>query len=230
MLTPYQFSSNTPIWATDLDGREARIYNDVSVPVGHTFLSVIDKEGIINVYTYGQYGEGKKNSEQGPLGIGVLVHLKGAAANTYINGEFKKYPGKIKTYEISERVVDKEKVIKYFSAIMDEYSTPATSISDPVKLANENAATGSSAVEFGHYEGVFPGGSTISQNCTSVVKDALRINSSSIVPFTAASVPQDLNFDLWLLSKISSDYKNVTDNAQKNAADHKNETHPQQNK
>ena len=30
MLTPYHFASNTPIWAIDLDGLEARVYTDLS--------------------------------------------------------------------------------------------------------------------------------------------------------------------------------------------------------
>ncbi|MBK7964792.1 MAG: hypothetical protein IPK10_05540 [Bacteroidetes bacterium] len=76
-LTPYQFASNTPIWAVDWDGLEARVYTDVKRG-GHTFLSVIDDKGVKHVYTYGGYGEG-----------GVLVHLVGKAADKYIRMSLK---------------------------------------------------------------------------------------------------------------------------------------------
>lgn len=222
MLTPYQFASNIPIWAIDLDGLEARIYNDVSVPIGHTFLSVIDEDGVINVYTYGQYGEGKENSKQGPAGKGVLVHLKGDAANEYIRHEFESYPDKIKVYEISDKVADKQAIIDHYSKLMKD-GKPATSKHEVIELANQNKETGSKAVRYKSYLGIPDG--IFSENCCSVTMDALAgKGSSSILPFTTSAIPQDVNFGLWVLSKFSSNYNDVTADAKVKAENNTNGT------
>jgi hypothetical protein len=222
-LTPYQFASNMPIWATDLDGLEARIYNDVSVPIGHTFLSVIDKNGVINVYTYGQYGEGKENSKQGPYGEGALVHLKGNAANEYIKHEFESYPDKIKVYELSDEITNKEKLIGYYSKIMKD-GKPATSTHAVVTLANKNKETGSEAVRYKTYCGVPDG--AVTENCSSVTLDALKEVTSSAIPYGLAPIPQDINAGLWRLSFFSDRYKNVTEDAKTKAENNSNGTKP----
>jgi len=64
MLTPYQFASNTPIQATDLDGEEANI---VVHTVGKDFEPAI---------TTVSYNEVYPDKENGPLGTGDL-HLFG---------------------------------------------------------------------------------------------------------------------------------------------------------
>jgi hypothetical protein len=212
---------NTPIWAIDLDGLEASIYNDVCVPIGHTFLSVIDKDGVINVYTYGQYGEGKENSQQGPAGQGALVHLKGDAANEYIKHEFASYPDKIKVYEISDKVADKKAIIDHYSTKMKD-GKPATSKHEVVELANQNKATGSEAVKFKTYCGVPDGKFT--ENCSSVTLDALKVGSSSALPYTSTAIPQDVNFGLWALSKVSDNYNEVTKDAKTKAESNTNGT------
>jgi hypothetical protein len=186
--------------------------NYKSAPIGHTFISLIDNDGIINVYTYGHYGEGKKNGKQGPVGAGVLVHLKGTAANEYINSEFGKYLNKIKVYEISDKVVNKEKIIAHYKDIMDKNTQTLTTNMDPVGLAKASTGTSSGAVVFGNYEGI-TAGNAISQNCTSTVLDALHDDSSSILPYTSTNIPQDLNLGLWTMSKISPDYKKVSTGA-----------------
>jgi hypothetical protein len=102
MLTPYQFASNTPIWAVDLDGLEARVYNDVSL-VPHTFISVLDDEGVIHVFTYGQYGQEGRGIGPAYNSGSSLVHLVGQDANDYINYEFEHYP--ISVYELSSEKI-----------------------------------------------------------------------------------------------------------------------------
>ena len=212
MLTPYQFASNSPIWASDLDGLEARIYTDLSIPIGHTFISVVDKQGVINVYTYGQYSEGTTSGHNQPLGTGVLIHYTGSAANEYIKHEFASNPGRMSVYEISDKVVNKEKIIQHYADMMKN---------DPLATANyfeinlANNSPNSMAVEHGVYMGVPT--PPITANCTSTVIDALQSCSTSHLAASSSPVPQDLNFGLWVMSKISSNYKNVTNNAESGA-------------
>ncbi len=110
-LTPYQFASNTPIWAIDLDGLEALVYTEQE-GVGHVFISVFNEKDVV-VYTYGRYNGSYTPSSGafGPLGNGVLVKYNGDKAREYINKHFKK--GKsAKGYLIPD--VDKNKVVEYF--------------------------------------------------------------------------------------------------------------------
>lgn len=82
MLSPYQFASNTPIQAIDLDGLEAYLATEVK-GTGHAFLVVKTKDELA-VYTYGRYGAVDWNQTSGE---GVLQRLSGAGAVDFINTE-----------------------------------------------------------------------------------------------------------------------------------------------
>lgn len=103
MLTPFQFASNTPIWATDLDGREARIYTETK-GTGHTFITVKDGDNII-AYNYGRYA-GSNWWTATTTGEGVLIRYTGEKAKNYIRTEL--YHMKATAFEIKD--VDQSKV------------------------------------------------------------------------------------------------------------------------
>lgn len=211
MLTPYQFASNTPIWAIDLDGLEARVYTDLSPILNgeypHSFLSVIDDEGVINVYTYGQYGQ----KGIAPLGEGALVHLKGADANSYIKNEFKEYP--MRVFEISDKAVDKQKIIDYYSNEMKSYNIPAER-KEPHAPNYVNEENGSSAVKYKPYY-IFADGK-LTENCTSCMQDGLKEGGFNMD--FSAPVPYSIDNILKMMSIIApGTVKDVTGN-EKNAA------------
>ena len=180
MLTPYQFASNTPIWAVDLDGLEARIYNDLS-RLPHTFISVVDDEGIIHVYTFGQYGQKGEGFKLGPAfnSGSALVHLVGKDANDYINYEFEHY--NMSVWELNSPKVSPEKIIDYYSEEMKKFPYPAQDQSTNAKVHATffvNEANGSQAVNYKPYW-LLPTGCN-NENCTSLVYDGLRATGSRV--------------------------------------------------
>jgi RHS repeat-associated protein len=118
-LTPYQFASNTPIWAIDLDGLEARIYTECAL-VPHSYISVIDADNLIHVFTFGQYGQNFSDHTNFPIAgqldnmynKGALVHLVGKDANDYI---FHTFQYNLKVQEVK----DVDKVLRYFANEMN---------------------------------------------------------------------------------------------------------------
>jgi RHS repeat-associated protein len=87
MLTPYQFASNTPIWAIDLDGKEAWIFTETD-GVGHAWIVVPSASDVHQyvAYSYGRYNGSTTPSlgEYGPSGEGVLIRHEGQAAANFI--------------------------------------------------------------------------------------------------------------------------------------------------
>lgn len=87
MLTPYQFASNTPIWAMDVDGAEAWVYTETD-GVGHAFIVVPSADDVddLVVYSYGRYNGSTTPSlgGMGPVGDGVLIRLEGESAKEFI--------------------------------------------------------------------------------------------------------------------------------------------------
>lgn len=81
-LTPFQFASNTPISAIDIDGLEAYVATETK-GTGHVFLVVKTEQELI-VYTYGRYGRVDWNQTSGE---GILKKLIGGEAINYINTE-----------------------------------------------------------------------------------------------------------------------------------------------
>ena len=136
MLTPYQFASNTPIWATDLDGLEAFIATE-TIGTGHAFLVVKTSEELI-VYTYGRYGTVDWNQTSGE---GVLIRKTGQDAVDFINFETTRMGAKF--FEVGDvtaakikSVVDEEYFTGHFSEsgnleglVIDEYSLTGTNCS-----------------------------------------------------------------------------------------------------
>ena len=53
---------------------------------------------------------------------------------------------------------------------------------------------------------------------------ALKVGSSSVLPYTSTSIPQDVNFGLWTLSKVSGNYNDVTKDAKTKAESNTNGT------
>jgi RHS repeat-associated protein len=213
MLSPFQFASNTPIWAVDLDGLEARVYTDLSA-IPHSFISVIDKDGVINVFTFGQYGQ-KGNGLGGLYNTGsALVHLKGDDANNYIKHEFENYS--MGVYEISKEVVNKQEVIDYYAKEMQTYNIPAEKIDKhaPVYVNEEN---GSKAVKYKPYWLTPTGGDN--ENCTSIVNDGLKAGGvDTVMP----AVPWLMNEGLWRESLMNPNVKNVTIDTEKGAKVNRN--------
>lgn len=213
MLSVYQFASNTPIQAIDLDGLEARIYLDLSVPIGHAFISVVDKEGIIHVYTYGQYKQGHNDPNNAPMGQGALVHLVGDAANDYIKSEIVETKGNFAVYEVSKDKIDKEKIIEYYSKEMK--GKPSAEIKKDVSALDALAGDvsgKSSGVKYKVYVGVpnmLPDNvkkSTGAGNCVTASADGLSAGGSDVL--SGYSIPQNAYAKLMV-----ADVTNVTADA-----------------
>lgn len=94
MLTPYQFASNTPIWAIDLDGLEAWVYTETD-GFGHAFIVVPTDDEVtsLTVYTYGRYNGSYTPSlgAAAPFGDGVLIKYTGKDATDFIQERLLKY-------------------------------------------------------------------------------------------------------------------------------------------
>ena len=92
-LSTYQFASNTPISAFDLDGLEAVVYTTGANNLAgteshqHTVIAVLDEQNILTVWSYGRYtiSEGAANVP------GVLLKFTGRQAEDYLREEF--FPG-----------------------------------------------------------------------------------------------------------------------------------------
>lgn len=139
----------------------------------------------------------------------ALVHLKGKDANKYIKHEFDSYP--MGVYEISDRMIDKQKVIDYYAEEMKTYNIPAEKVEKhaPTYAHEEN---GSSAVKYKPYW-LTPTGCE-NENCTSVVTDGLRAGGVGVA---IPAVPWLMNEALWEMSLYNDNVTNVTDEA-RNAA------------
>ncbi|MGQ0827324.1 MAG: RHS repeat-associated core domain-containing protein [Bacteroidota bacterium] len=186
-LTPYQFASNTPIWAVDLDGLEARIYTDLS-GVGHTFLSVVDDKQILHIFTYGQYSQGYDDGKSHPVGKGALIHLVGKAAEAYLKKEFTE--NNMRAFELSANNIHKEKVIEYYERILNDVDAPAAEDKNDVRFTM--LESGSKARQYSYYAGVpIP---FITDNCVTVANKGLEAGGSLIL--TGEVLPQSVYFNL----------------------------------
>ena len=120
-LTTYQFASNSPIWAIDLDGLEARVYTETKGYTGHTFVTVGSGRQTI-VYTYGRYAELGKNKPSltgtTPTGQGVLIRLTKDDARKYVANQI--HDNGAKAFEIKN--ADENKVKGYFENLFNSSS------------------------------------------------------------------------------------------------------------
>lgn len=118
MLTPYQFASNMPIWAVDLDGAEAWVYTETD-GVGHAFIVVPSSDDVkeLVVYSYGRYNGSSTPSLGGfgPVGDGVLIKKEGQSAKEYIRERLSLDNGK-STFVFEFPKADAEKIRNYFDA------------------------------------------------------------------------------------------------------------------
>ena len=120
MLTPYQYASNTPIWAIDLDGLEAVVYTVGSsgqagseAGHGHTLISVYTAEEGLIVYSYGRYGQ-----NQDPVnGDGYLIKYTGAEAEKVLRKEVFNSGADAKAYFIES--ADSKKIQTYYDKLLD---------------------------------------------------------------------------------------------------------------
>jgi RHS repeat-associated protein len=206
--SPYAFSENRVIDGVELEGLEVRIYTDKTLGMPHTFISVIDAEGIIHVFTYGQYNqEGKPWS-----GDGALVHLVGSDANNYIKEEFENYP--MQVFEISEDLVNAQKTLDYYLNIVNgESRQEATNpkAKDEPNAMDFATLSQSKSILFKKYA-LLPN-EISTENCTSCVLDGIReggvngFNLDYILP-----IPYNLNYELQSLSIQFPKYiKDVTE-------------------
>lgn len=136
-LTPFQYASNTPIWATDLDGLEAFIATE-TLGTGHAFLVVKTSKELI-VYTYGRYGSVDWNQTSGE---GVLIRLTGEKAIDYINTESTRIGAKF--FEVGDVSANKIKSIvdaKYNSGVVSEIDGVDGKVIDEYSLFSSNCST-----------------------------------------------------------------------------------------
>jgi hypothetical protein len=208
--SPYAFSENRLIDGVELEGLEVRIYNDLS-GLPHSFISVVDDDGLIHVFTYGQYGQ--KGIEL--AGKGALVHLVGEDANKYINYEFEQYKDKMSVYEISEEYIDKQKIIDYYLKEIEENNIPAEKVGEHAPTF-VNEEYGSEAVLYKYYA-LIPDGH-FSKNCTSVTLDGIDAGGYEI---WSSYLPWDLNGVLGFRS-LFGQTKDVTQDEKKSAENNEN--------
>ena len=194
-LTPYQFASNSPIWAIDLDGLEAKVYTE-TVKTGHAFISVGKADEIV-VYTYGRYAgtyeewHGINSLSNGP---GVLVKLTGDNAQQYIRSKLNLDDAS--AFEITD--VKEGDVSAYFDNLFNSSSV----IPDKGEFkGNENAR-------------VIDDYKVLSNNCTTKSSDALNQAGSKALeeteyPNAATGTPEKQTFVIpaSLQSKLKSESK-----------------------
>jgi RHS repeat-associated protein len=144
MLTPYQFASNTPIVAIDLDGLEAVVYTEGSTGVacsesghGHSLIAIYTKDDGLLVYSYGRYGKGEE--AQSPIsGDGYLIKYKGKAAEKAIRREIFKHKD-AKAYFIQS--AEAEKIKKYFDDKLAKGTVVPKSLENPEEFYDKNLKT-----------------------------------------------------------------------------------------
>jgi RHS repeat-associated protein len=155
--TPYQFAGNKPIWGTDLDGLEVRIYTETK-GTGHTFLTVGRGDNLV-LYTYGRYAGGNWYTA-GTTGPGVLIKYTGAEATSYIKTEL--YQNEVKVFEVSGI---KDHDVR--TSMNDKYNS-STEVPDTKNL---------NIKKFGRVVDTY---SLFGNNCTTTSCDALKYAGTDI--------------------------------------------------
>jgi RHS repeat-associated protein len=209
-LSTYQFASNTPIMAIDLDGLEARIYIE-GKGVGHVFISVQTEKGIV-VYTYGRYlggGKGKQSSSSlDPTGKGVMIRLEGREAERYIRDQIEKKNALV--FEIKD--VSKEKIIQYYEHIFKS-GRKLTDEEEKIYNSHENKyGTSNDARVIDEYN-------LLKNNCTTFVVEGIKkgnsqesfeIDTNPLDDKKPVKVRTPLSMMLYLISQSKKKNSNVT--------------------
>ncbi len=154
-LTTYQFASNTPIWATDLDGLEARVYTETD-GFGHTFITLGTGENLV-VYSYGRYARASSSESAHD---GVLMRYSGTDARQYLATELHKYDAQ--AFEIKD--ADEGKLRRWFEAMWQSGSYVTEGNTQLVEKLGRRID------EYNLF----------TRNCTSVVCDALKLTGSKV--------------------------------------------------
>jgi len=160
-LTLYQFSSNTPIWAVDLDGLEARVYTE-TVGTGHTFITLGTGEGLV-LYTYGRFLDVDTESRlRGGIGTGVLLKFTGEVARQHLSTQL--YSNNARAFQIND--ANETKLRTLFEKLWDNGKPIAPSEADKPNV-----------ISFGRKINVYD---LVSFNCTTIVCDALKLTGSKV--------------------------------------------------
>jgi RHS repeat-associated protein len=194
-LTPYQFASNTPIWATDLDGREARIYTEIT-GTGHTFITVGSGKDL-TLYTYGRYAGGNAWTA-GTTGPGVLIKYTGEQASNYLTKEL--YHMNVKAFEVMDA-----NQVQVKGHLDNLYNSSAVHPTTDDKNVNE----------YGHIVNTY---TLFGNNCTTTSSDALKSGGTGIFKVDGIfsnyqedfTIPTSLQDYLTNKAKSGSNVKDVT--------------------
>ncbi len=176
-LTLYQFSSNTPIWAVDRDGLEARVYTETR-QTGHSFITLGTGEGLV-LYSYGRYLDNDPDSRLGgAVGNGVLLRFTGAVARQYLSTQL--YTNEARAFQIND--ANETKLRTLFQKLWDDGKPIAPTETDKPNVLN-----------LGRKINVYD---LVSFNCTTIVCDALKLTGSKVFDEEA----------LWGLFKFDQDF------------------------
>jgi len=210
-MSPYVGIGNNPVLFVDKDGNEAILFVDIH-GVGHTFIGVMNSDGIFVIYTYGQYGQGKDDDNSHPAGGGALIRLYGADAWHYLNDHYGDAHYNIKSFHLSDNKVDEKKIIKYFDAIIDDPNAVPAENKNDVKYA---LSLESKAVEYKTYTGIpLP---MCTENCVTVADEGLEAGGSNII--TTEWLPVRLYTQLSTQSILDKGLTNVSDKLKKDVED-----------
>lgn len=171
-LTPYQFASNTPIQAIDLDGAEAWAVIETD-GVGHAFIVVPsaknNKEYVL--YSYGRYLGSTTPSMggYGPVGPGVLIRKEGQEANDYLKKRLSLGSGK--TTYVFELPKAEENLIREKFDDMFNKGTVVPKSSKAYKEYGEDAKV------IDEYR-LFPMPGKLASNCTTKTCGAIEVSNA----------------------------------------------------
>lgn len=189
-LTPYQFSSNTPIQAIDLDGAEAWVVVETD-GVGHTFIVIPSeknpKEYVL--YSYGRYlgSTTPSSGGYGPVGYGVLIRKDGADAKEYLKKRLSLGSGKT-TFVFELPKADAELIRDAF----DEKFNKGSVVPKNSKAYDEYGETAKVIDEYR----LIPIGKKLASNCTTKTCEAIEIGNSLDEFSPKGDAYRDLNMQI----------------------------------
>ena len=177
-LSPYAYCMNNPVRYVDLKGDSVRVYTETNRE-GHTWMSVGEGDDMV-VYSYGRYNGTNKgpdgSSNTLSNGPGVLLRLTGEEAKTYNEGKAAAGMSVFVVTDVADETI---------ANAMDEKFNSSTTIPDN---PNSKYYNNPSAHVIDEY-------SLTSNNCTTIVSDALNNNGSTVLKGTMYQ--QTSTFGTW---------------------------------